>query len=283
MNTLTLLAALTVFRVDPWYHEPILPDADPKCGVETDTFPFAAAKGEFEAISFVVKPDRDIPKVDVVPSDLTGPGGAKIPADAADVTLVKVWFRPGGRWVTSYAGNIHNPQPINNLLLHDDAVVKVDFENKINKGLMTSAVAQEQQRKLEEQRLAEEAAPFAETCRYAGFSFSYPCESLPGGDGIVLRLCKELRVEGAEDVRLGLRETGDLAPFVENGEGLQVGGHGAKADHALRPPSFGDLLRALERPADRGEDERIARSLGDIVVAAEAESADLVGLRVDCR
>ena len=132
MNTLALFAALTVFRVDPWYHEPILPDADPKCGVETDTFDFAAAKGEFEAISFVVRPDRDIPKVDVVPSDLAGPGGARIAADAADVTLVKVWFRPGGRWVTSYAGGIRNPQPINNLLLHDGEIVKVDFEEKIN-------------------------------------------------------------------------------------------------------------------------------------------------------
>lgn len=132
MNTLALLAALTVFRVDPWYHEPILPDADPKCGVVTDDFPFAAAKGEFEAVSFVVRPDRDLLKVDVVPSDLTEPGGGRIPADAADVTLVKVWFRPGGRWVTSYAGNRGKPEPINNLLLHDDAVVKVDFENKVN-------------------------------------------------------------------------------------------------------------------------------------------------------
>ena len=132
MNAIVLLAALTVFRVDPWFHKPILPDADPEEGVVTDTLSFAAAKGEIEAISFVVKPDADYAKVDVVPSDLIGPGDAKIPASAADVALVKVWFRPGGRWISSWKGDQANPEPINNLVLHDDALIKVDWENKVN-------------------------------------------------------------------------------------------------------------------------------------------------------
>ena len=133
MNTLALLlSALTVFRVDPWYHEPFLPDADPAGGVVTDTLSFAAAKGEIEPVSFVVNPDADYEKVDVVPSDLTGPDGAKIPASAADVTLVKVWFRAGGRWNTSWAGDRTKPEPISGLILHDDALVKVDWEKKVN-------------------------------------------------------------------------------------------------------------------------------------------------------
>ena len=130
MLTIPILAALTVFQVDPWFHKPILPDADPEQGVVTDTLAFAAAKGETEAVSFVVNPDRDLPKVDVVPSDLTGPGGAKIPASAADVALVKVWYRPGGRWNSSWAGGAR--EPINNLVLHDDALVRVDWETKTN-------------------------------------------------------------------------------------------------------------------------------------------------------
>ena len=132
MNTILILAALTVFRVDPWYHKPFLPDADPEGGVVTDAISFAAAKGEIEAVSFVVRPDADYAKVDVVPSDLTGPDGAKIPASAADVTLVKVWFRAGGRWNTSWAGDRTKPEPISGLVLHDDALVKVDWEKKIN-------------------------------------------------------------------------------------------------------------------------------------------------------
>ena len=132
MMTTLFLAALTVFQVDPWHHKPILPDADPPSGRETESISFAAAKGEFEAISFVVRPDRDYEKVDVVATDLAGPGGAKIPGAAADVASVKVWFRPDGRWVHSWAGNQAKPTPINNLVLHDDSLVKVDWEDKVN-------------------------------------------------------------------------------------------------------------------------------------------------------
>ena len=132
MNVVVLLAVLTVFRVDPWCNKPFLPDADPAGGVVADTLSFAAAKGEIEAVSFVVNPDADYAKVDVVPSDLTGPGGARIPASAADVALVKVWFRPGGRWNTSWAGDLSKPTPVANLVLHDDALVRVDWEKKIN-------------------------------------------------------------------------------------------------------------------------------------------------------
>lgn len=131
MNALLLLA-LTVFRVDPWCNTPFLPNEDPTGGVVTNEIAFAAAQGEFEAVSFVVRPDRDYEKVDVVVSELSGPDGARISADAADVTSVKVWFRPDGRWNSSWRGNQQKPEPINNLVLHDDGLVKVDWENKVN-------------------------------------------------------------------------------------------------------------------------------------------------------
>ena len=132
MNTAILLAALTVFRVDTFHHVPFLPDKDPDGGVVADALDVEAAKGEFEPVSFVVNPDADAPQVDVVVSDLVGAGGAKIPADAADVTSVKVWFRPGGRWMSTFRGNVFNPEPINTPLLHDDSVIRVDWENKVN-------------------------------------------------------------------------------------------------------------------------------------------------------
>jgi len=133
MNAFLILSALTVFQVDPWCNKPFLPSADPAGGiVVTNGISFAAAQGEFEAVSFVVRPDEDVAEVDVVASDLVGPGGAKIPAAAADVASVKVWFRPGGRWNTSWSGDLSHPVPINNLILHDDTLVKVDWEKKIN-------------------------------------------------------------------------------------------------------------------------------------------------------
>ena len=89
MNTLALLlgAAFTTWWVDPYGDVPYLPDAEPHGGVVTNVLSCAAAKGEIETISFSVQPSRDLKKVDFRPSDLTGPGGAKIPAACADFAI----------------------------------------------------------------------------------------------------------------------------------------------------------------------------------------------------
>ena len=98
MNLLILASAFSLWWVDPYGDTPYLPDAEPKGGVVTNVLSLAAAKGEYETVSFSVRPARDMKKVDFVPSDLTGPGGAKISAREADFALVKVWYRAGGRW-----------------------------------------------------------------------------------------------------------------------------------------------------------------------------------------
>ena len=124
----TLSAALSLIWVDPYGETPFLPDAFPKGGIETNMLSLAAAIGEIETVSFSVLPARDLSKVDFVPSALSGPGGATIPAEAADFALVKVWFRAGDRWVNSWAGKLDSPALINDLVLHDDGLVKVDEE-----------------------------------------------------------------------------------------------------------------------------------------------------------
>ena len=127
MNTLALLlgAACTTWWVDPYGDVPYLPDAEPHGGVVTNVLSCAAAKGEIETISFSVQPSRDLKKVDFRPSDLTGPGGAKIPAACADFALVKCWYRAGGRWRTSWCGNHGKPELINDLVLHDNDLIRV--------------------------------------------------------------------------------------------------------------------------------------------------------------
>lgn len=127
MNTLSLIlgAAFSVWWVDPYGDKPYLPDAEPAGGVVTNVLSLAAAKGEIETVSFSVKPERDLEKVDFIPSDLTGPGGAKIPASAADFALVKVWYRADGRWKTSWSGHTGRPTLINDLVLHDDDLIRV--------------------------------------------------------------------------------------------------------------------------------------------------------------
>ena len=126
MNALALLfGAFTLWWVDPYGDKPYLPDTPPPGGVVTNVLSCAAAQGEIETVSFSVQPARDLRKVDFVPSDLRGPGGATIPASAADFALVKVWYRAGTRWWNSWAGRMDAPELINNLVLHDDDLVRV--------------------------------------------------------------------------------------------------------------------------------------------------------------
>ena len=127
MNTIALIlaSAFSLWWVDPYGNDPYLPDAEPSGGVITNVLGCAAAKGEFESISFSVRPERDLKKVDFIPSDLTGPGGAKIPASCADFALVKCWYRAQGRWETSWSGHTGKPTLINDLILHDNDLVRV--------------------------------------------------------------------------------------------------------------------------------------------------------------
>ena len=106
INLSLIVAAMKIFWVDGYSSEVFLPDADPKGGVVTNVISLAAARGEIESVSFVACPDRDLEKVDFVPSDLVGPGGAKIAAELIDFSLVKVWFRPKDRWWNSFRGDL---------------------------------------------------------------------------------------------------------------------------------------------------------------------------------
>lgn len=129
-----LLAALPIWWVDPYGDAPYLPtDEKPAGGVETNVLSLAAARGEIETISFCVRPEADMKKVDFVPSDLTGPGGEKLSADAADFALVKVWYRADGRWGTSWAGNVGKPTLIPDLILHDDDLIRVVEDEDVAK------------------------------------------------------------------------------------------------------------------------------------------------------
>ncbi len=91
-----------------------------------------ATPGEYEASAFMLFPFRDIPSALVAPSDLAGPGGAKIPASAVDLRVVKVWHSPEGSWTTDRTAGIGFPSLISHLLLHDDSLVRVDETNRVN-------------------------------------------------------------------------------------------------------------------------------------------------------
>ena len=119
-----ILAVLRLWWVDPYGDRPVLPDAPPEDGIRTNVLSCSAARGEIESVSFAVRPERDLARVNLTPSPLTGPGGATLPAECADLRVVKVWYRAGGRWGTSWCGDHAKPELVPDLLLHDDGLVR---------------------------------------------------------------------------------------------------------------------------------------------------------------
>ncbi|MBI2301682.1 MAG: hypothetical protein HYU66_22500 [Armatimonadetes bacterium] len=86
----------------------------------------SACRGEYESGSVVVYPLRATKRVTVSVSDLTGPAGT-IPAAAVDVRVVKCWYQ-AGRGI----GDLHSKRLVPELLLKDDALVRVDREAQAN-------------------------------------------------------------------------------------------------------------------------------------------------------
>lgn len=134
MNAVLMLAAIGIFKVDPYNANPHVFDKLSDDAVETNTISAVAARGEFESVSWVIRPDTDLAKVDFVFSDLKGPNGAVIPKGALDLKSVKCWYQPEDSWVTSWARpwNRYKHVPCPGPLLHDDGVIKVDHEKKEN-------------------------------------------------------------------------------------------------------------------------------------------------------
>ena len=88
-----------------------------------------ACRGEYEPGSFVVYPLAGTVLLDPKVSDLRGPQGV-IGADAVNLRAVKCWYQSGegGRFPINKRLHVLTPE----LLLKDDDLVRVDYENKEN-------------------------------------------------------------------------------------------------------------------------------------------------------
>lgn len=87
----------------------------------------AACAGEYESVSAFVYAFQDLAGVRVTGSDLKGPAGT-IPAAAVDLRIVKPWFQGASNNI----GYTPNKWLIPELLLKDDALVRVDVEQETN-------------------------------------------------------------------------------------------------------------------------------------------------------
>jgi hypothetical protein len=124
-------SGLEVYIINPVTKQKILPDTPvrlfPIAGKSGENTIFVkACRGEFEPASFVIRAGTNMSGISIVSSDLKGPGGSIIPNSAIEVRIVKCWYQAG---VTVKKGKkVLVPE----LLLKDDALVKVDETEKMN-------------------------------------------------------------------------------------------------------------------------------------------------------
>ena len=87
-----------------------------------------ACRNQYEAASFVITAQKDLSVTGITVPDLYNAQGNRIPADAIDVRLVKVWYQAGDETIKNTGIRVLTPE----LLLKDDSLVKVDYTNKVN-------------------------------------------------------------------------------------------------------------------------------------------------------
>lgn len=117
-------ALLAIQAVSP---EIRVPESFPPDAEFTANLRVAAAKGEFEPVSFIIQPYKNIEKFELVPGDFKGDGGT-IPASAIDIKVVKCWYQ--ANWNSYF--NSSNQMLVPDLLLNDENLVKVDEVKRKN-------------------------------------------------------------------------------------------------------------------------------------------------------
>ena len=115
-----------VMEVPAMSNARILPSGLLIPGEATEGLTVSACRGEYEAASFVVYALADLKGLLVTPTDLKGDAGA-IPAENVDVKLIKCWYQAGRS-----IGDLKHKQLVPELLLNDDALVRVDEQAEAN-------------------------------------------------------------------------------------------------------------------------------------------------------
>ena len=119
-------AQLLVYTVPAITNRRVLPVPEAPVKVTRD-LTIRACRGEYEPASFVVYALKDTVTVAATATDLKGPGGS-LAATAVDLRTVKCWYQSGegGRFPINRNLRVLTPE----LLLKDDALVRVDMEKK---------------------------------------------------------------------------------------------------------------------------------------------------------
>lgn len=107
--------------------EAITPLTDPIDAEQGDALSIRACRGEYEPASFVIQAKEDLDGVMIEATDLES-GDYIIPKGNIDIKLVKSWYQSGTDKLFEEGDKILIPE----LLINDDELVKVDYQNKRN-------------------------------------------------------------------------------------------------------------------------------------------------------
>ena len=106
----------------------------PRAGRPGRAVNLLAAQGEFESALVVIVPFRPLKGFTLRMGDLRD-GGRVVPAAAADIKIVKRWYRTGGAWMTYHADKRQRVL-VPDLLINDDSILRVDEVRASNEMLM---------------------------------------------------------------------------------------------------------------------------------------------------
>lgn len=122
---------VSYYVVPPLSDVPRTPERFPEDGVAFGALEVIAAQGEFEPSSIVVIPEQPVDQFAFRASELLGPDGSKIPADALDIKVIKVWYQSGAAWYGYFADALSR-RLTPELLLNDENLVQVDSSTQDN-------------------------------------------------------------------------------------------------------------------------------------------------------
>ena len=123
-------AAYIPFIPNPVSDNKILPDDLYFEGTCSNLVKLAAAPGEFEPASVIIRALKNLPEVLLTPEALTNvQTGESIPVSALDIKLVKCWYQAGTALVSTEQRREQKIM-VPELLLNDPSLVKVDTKRK---------------------------------------------------------------------------------------------------------------------------------------------------------
>ncbi len=123
---------LTIYLVEPISDQKILPTSETFRVLDSNRIRIRAARDTYEPASFVLRSeDRDHRAVSVKASDLSG-SGYVIPSTALNIRLVQVWYQGSRAWDDHHLDRNSPPKLVPELLVKDQALVKLDAERMRN-------------------------------------------------------------------------------------------------------------------------------------------------------